>query len=391
MPLTDTACRFAKPKEKPFKLSDAGGLHLLVNPNGSKLWRLAYRFEGKQKSLAFGRYPDVSLADARERRDSAKGQLARGFDPSVKRSSGPTTFEAIAGEWYESRCKNWAPNHSGRVWSAITRDLVPEIGHLPVTEIGPVDVLEALRKVEARGAVETAHRTKQYAGSIFRYAIATGRGDRDPTADLRGAIAPPRKVRHHARIEAGEVGDFFVALSNYDGEVQTRLAIEFLMHTAVRTGELIYARKSEFDLSESDPRWRIPGARMKKDRDHHVPLTPSSLTILNRLIYLSANSEYLLPGDRGKPMSNNTMLFALYRMGYKGRATIHGMRGLASTVLNESAKFEPDWIEKQLAHDDDDRVRSAYNAAQYWPNRTEMMQWWSRWLDDKKSTALLLS
>jgi integrase len=326
--------------------------------------------------------------DARVWGEKAKVLLAKGFDPTADREDGRPTFELVAKEWYANRAGNWAKSHSSRVWASIERDLIPVIGDKLMFEIEPLDVLTVLRNVEARGAIETAHRTKQYAGSIFRYGVATGRAARDPTADLRGALRPAPRARHHARVEADEVSAFFINLLRYDGEPQTRLAIEFLMHTAVRTGELIYARKQEFNLTE--PRWRIPADRMKKGREHHVPLTRQAREILDRLIYLSGDSDYLLPGARSKTISNNTMLFALYRMGYKGRATMHGMRGLASTVLNESGLWQSDWIERQLAHDDDDKVRSAYNAAQYWPQRVEMMTWWSDWLDDKKSVGALL-
>lgn len=383
MPLTDAACRGAKPDPsgKPRKIPDGGGLLMFVSPSGGKLWRMRYRFDGKEKLLSFGAYPEIKLADARALRDKAKRALAEGRDPGANAKaalSAPAgdTFEAVAREWIKAQALAWSPAHSARVLSRFERDAFPAIGSTAVAEVTAPQILAMLRPVEDR-APDIAGRIRMTTGAIMRYAIATGRASRDPAADLRGALKPLPRVKHMARIEAGELSSFLQKLSRYDGEKQTRLAIEFVIHTFVRTNELRFGKWAEIDGEI----WRIPGARMKMGRDHIVPLTPQSLAILAQLKVIAADSEWIVPGGRtGKPISENTMIFGMYRLGYHGRATVHGFRGLASTVLNESGLWSVDAIEKQLAHEPTNKVRSAYNAAQLLPERKRMLEWWSDYI-----------
>lgn len=386
MTLTDAACRNTKPEARPRKLSDGGGLYLLVQPNGSKLWRLDYRFEGKRKTLAFGAYPGVKLVDARGRRDLAKGALSAGRDPSVSPMSenpGVPTFKSVALEWHNNKSPSWVPAHAARVLSRLEHDVFPALGKMPIDSIEAPMILDCLRKVEARGVRDTTRRLRQSISSVFRYAIATRRAARDPAADLKDALRARPRTKHRAALKAHEVESFFARLATYDGEPETPIAVEFVMRTMCRTNEARFAKWGEFE----DDLWRIPAERMKMQREHLVPMTPSIRDLLDGL---SHDSEWVFPGIRGKPISANTMIYAMYRMGYLSRATIHGMRGLASTVLNESGLWSPDAIERQLAHVPQNEVRAAYNAALYWPERNRMMAWWNDWIDDKKSMGELL-
>lgn len=375
MPLSDTACRNAKPGDKPRKLTDAGNLYLLVQPTGSRLWRWNYRFDGKQKTMAFGKYPEVSLSEARSRRDEARTMLAAGLDPANPKPVDSVNFEEVAREWIKSRI-DWSPGHLSRVMSRIEDDLIPQFGHIAVSQLDAPTILAALRKVEARGALEVAKRLRQTIGQIMRYAIATGRASRDPAADLRGAMKPSPRVRHMAALRENDLPEFLTKLDAYDGDLRTRLAIELVMRTFVRTGEIRGARWSEID----GDLWRIPAERMKMGREHVVPLPPQTLAVLEKLKALG-DPEFVCR------MSENTMIYALYRMGYHSRATIHGFRSTASTILNESGLWSPDAIERQLAHVPGNVVRSAYNAAQYLPERRKMMAWWNDFLDEKKASV----
>lgn len=380
MALVDTALRGLKPQEKPKKYSDGGGLHLLVNPNGSKLWRLAYRFDGKQKTLAFGAYPKVTLADARALRERAKKALADGIDPAKHTNIDKTdhdTFEAIGREWLNSQEPIWAPKYAPQVFRQFERDVFPALGDRPVDAIEASEVLKVLRAVEARGAQDIAKRLRQKISAIFRYAIATDRAKHDPAANLKGALKPAPKTRHMAALKAAEMPEFLLRLRAFDGDPKTALALELVIHTMTRTAEVRFARWTEIEGNL----WRIPADRMKAGRDHIIPLSRQAKAILERLKALAGKSEWIAEGSRGKPMSENTMLFALYRMGYHSRATTHGFRSTASTILNESEKWRADAIERQLAHVPGDSVRSAYNAALYLDERTRMLQWWSNKLD----------
>lgn len=396
MPFTISSLKSLKPRNRPYKISDGGGLFVLVSTSGSKLWRLAYRFNGKQKVLALGIFPQVGLAEARQKRDAAKAILALGRDPgrvSLADVAAENSFEAVALEWFENKRSSLADSYSGRLIDRLKQDVFPEIGHRPIDEIDAPEILKVLRKVEERAVYETAKRLRQTISQVFRFAIATGRASRDPSADLRGALKVPGRPSHHAMIEPKELPEFFVKLGQYDGEKQTALAIELIMHTMVRTKELRFTEKTEFRLEGESPYWRIPSDRMKISGggDHIVPLTSTSISLVKKLIALSGDSLWLLPSAGGrKPISENTMLYALYRMGYHSRATVHGFRRLASTVLNESGLFEWDWIEKQLAHEPRNQVRAAYNAAQYLTQRQQMMGWWSDWLNNKREIGELL-
>jgi integrase len=387
MPLTDAACRKAKAETRPRKLSDGGGLHLLVDRKGGRYRRMAYRFAGKQKTLAIGIYPTVSLADARTAREAAKRLLAQGADPSQARKeekraarlSAENTFEAIAREWHANRQNGWTARYAKHVIDRFQADVFPVIGSRPITQIEAPDLLDLLRRVESRGALEVAKRLRQAIGEVFRYAIAAGYARRDPAADIKGALKSARRQQHYRALPRDELRGFLRALSAYDGDPRTRLALRLMTLTFVRTTELRAARWDEFDLHTQE--WRIPAERMKMRTPHIVPLSWQAMEVLNELRPLAGNSPFLFP-SRGKEgfMSNNTMLFALYRMGYHRRATVHGFRAVASTLLNEMG-FHQDWIERQLAHDERNRVRAAYNHAQYLTERRRMMQHWADHLE----------
>lgn len=380
--LSDAKCRNAKTTGKPAKISDGGGLHLLVTPAGGKLWRLAYRYGGKQKTLALGVYPAVSLKDARAARDAAKELLARGIDPSealkAAQRQDANTFAAVAGEWFAQRKPGLVPAYAARIWSRLEADIIPAIGDKPVAEIEPPELLEAIRKIERRGAVPLARRTLQACGQVFRYAVATGRATRDPTQDLRGALRSPGPRPRRAALKVDELPAFMRALEAYDGERQTALALALVMHTFLRTSEVRFGMWEEVDPQAE--LWRIPAERMKMRTEHIVPLTPQTIDILRQLRDIAGTSPWILPSfTKSGVISQNTLLFALYRLGYHSRASVHGFRHLASTVLNEHG-FNSDWIERQLAHADRS-VRARYNAAEWLQDRRRMMAWWSDFLD----------
>lgn len=396
MALSDTTCRNAKGKEKPQKLADGEGLFLLVQPNGSRLWRMAYRHGGKQKTLAFGIYPHVTLDEARKRRAEAKKALADGHDPAQHKREAERelkmvaghTFESVARAWHANVSAEWVPAHTERVLSRMERDVFPAIGARPIAEIEAPEILDLLREVEKRGALDISKRLRQSIGSVFRFAIAEGKAKRNPAADLVDALKPKPKVQHFASLKAGDVGEFLSRLADYDGEEQTRLAILLTFHTFVRTREIRLAEWREFeDLDGKAPLWRIPKERMKMGREHLVPLTPTAVSILRQLKKLAGKSLFVLPSDtKSGVISENTMIFGLYRLGYHSRLTVHGFRGTASTILNEHG-FNSDHIERQLAHVEENKVRGAYNSAEWLPARREMMGWWSDFLDAKATAS----
>lgn len=398
MPLTDTAIRNAKPRSKPFKISDGGGLHLLVQPNGSRLWRLAYRFAGKQKTLALGSYPAVSLAKAREARDSAKRLLADGVDPSAQKrrdrlalkAAGDATFKAIALEYLDNRRHTLTPLYADQLLRRLEADVFPYLGTRPIAEIDAPELLDVLRRIEKRGVLEQARRLRQSIGQVFRYAMITGRAKHDPSTALKGALKPKGRQKHHMPMPRDELPGFLRGLDAYDGDPRTALALRLIVLIMVRTTELRAARWEEFEhLDGREPLWRIPAERMKARFEHLVPLSSQAVAALAELHELpgAKANGFLFPSpSREGCMSNNTMLFALYRMGWHGRATVHGFRGVASTILNEMG-FPPDWIERQLAHDERDEVRGAYNSAQYLPGRRQMLQRWANWLDEVKASG----
>ncbi len=388
MPLTDRAIRNAKPSTKPQRLFDAGGLYLEIAPTGGRWWRFKYRFQGKEKRLSMGVYPDVGLADARARRDAARKLLANGVDPGERRKSDKRaaiartegSFEAVAREWYGKQVHTWVEHHARDVLRRLEGNLFPEIGAIPINEITAPALLAAVRKIEARGAHDLAHRVLGVASQVFRYGVAAGLCERDPAPDLRGALTP-HKSRNQAAVSPEELPELLRKINGYTeiGDRLTALALRLLALTFVRTGELIGATWNEFDLDGAT--WIIPAARMKMRTEHVVPLSQQATAVLRELQVLGGGSRYVFPGrNPDKPISNNTMLFALYRLGYKGKMTGHGFRAVASTLLNESG-FPADVIERQLAHCERDEVRGAYNRAEYLPQRRAMVQQWADMLD----------
>ncbi len=400
MALSTTAIRNAKPRSTPYKLSDAAGLYLLVAPAGGKWWRLKYRLDGKEKLLSLGTFPDTSLADARLRRDEARGLIAKRVDPSAQRRATKNeaaireanSFGAVASEWHGKQAKGWSARHADDVLRRLKRNLYPDLAARPIAEISAQELLAAARKVEGRGAHDLAHRMIGVAGQVFRYAVATGRCHRDPSADLRGALTPHRARNQHAVTKA-ELPALLRAIDGYPeiGDKHTALALRLLCLTFVRTAELIGAEWTEFtDLKGDSPTWTIPAERMKMKLAHMVPLSRQVVEILGELRAIGAGSRYVLPGRNGdKPISNNTLLFALYRLGYKGKMTGHGFRAVASSTLNE-AGYRPDVIERQLAHKEPNKVRSAYNRAEYMAERRTMMQQWADMVSATTSGAVIV-
>lgn len=385
--LKPIAVKNAKPREKDYKLFDGGGLFLLVRKDGSKYWRLKYRFAGKEKLLALGVFPEVPLAEARAEMRTAKEILRRGQDPGLLRKqqkqqqkiAGANTFEAVAMEWWENKQGDWSENHAGRVIESLRSDAFPAIGLRPVSEIQPPEVLALIRKIESRDALDVAGRVLQRCSSVFRYAVQTGRAMVNPASELTGALKT-RKVQHRAAVSRTELPGLLKAISGYNGYPITRLALQLLMLTFVRPGELRGARWEEFDLDAKI--WRIPAERMKMGSEHLIPLSRQALEILEQLKPLSGHLELLFAGERSrmKPISENTMTYALYRLGYKSRATAHGFRTTASSILNEEG-FNPDAIERQLSHLERNQVRAAYTKhAEYLKDRAKMMQWWGDYL-----------
>lgn len=390
MPLTNVFLKNAKPTERPWKKADGHGLFIMINPNGSKLWRYKYRFHGKQKTLALGAYPVVSQANARKRHWEARQQLAAGIDPSAARkaeraatqTSMRNTFEVVAREWIKKQAGEWSDDHTERVRHSLEVDVFPDLGKRPIADIDAPELLAVLRKIEKRGALETLSKVKQRCGAVFRYGITTGRCKKDIAADLRDAFST-RTVRHHASLSESELPEFFACLDVYDGDRRTAWALELVLLTLVRTADLRKAVWSEFDLPGAV--WRIPASRMKMKEQHIVSLSRQALAILARL---EPGAGLVLPSLKKPsiPISENTLLFAMYRMGYHGRATVHGLRGTASTILNEQG-WRADVIERQLAHGERNNVRKAYNHAEYLTERREMLQAWADYLDSLKRGA----
>lgn len=387
MTLKDIEVRNAKPKEKMYRLFDGDGLYLEILPAGGKYWRFKYQFAGKEKRLAFGVYPEVSLADARERRSAARKMVATGNDPGqVKKEARrlliqkhENTFELVAREWHDNRLSKWTPTHAKKTLKRLEMHVFPQIGTRPISDISTSELLSVMRKIEEHGA-EIAHRLLQVCGQVFTYAVITDRVSINPAVSLRGALKPVVR-NNHAFLKPNEIPEYLKKMAVYDGAIQTRLALRFLLLTFVRTAELRGAAWTEIDLDKAE--WRIPAERMKMRDPHIVPLSRQAVSVLREMKPLSHNSKFVFPNQH-KPsgqMSENTILYALYRMGYHSRATGHGFRSTASTVLNESG-FSPDVIERQLAHSERDKVRAAYNHAQYLPERRKMMQWWADYLDN---------
>lgn len=392
MKLTDTACRNAKPKEKPYKKADGGGLYLHVTKEGAKYWRLKYYFLGKEKLLALGIYPIVSLQEAREKRDNAKRMLDAGQDPGLAKKEKKrqtlerhqNTFEVIAREWHENQLNKWSPTHGLNVMRRLEVDAFPYIGQRPIADIDPPELLDVLRKIEKRGALDVTARVKQICGQVFRYGIATGKCERDPSSDLRGALKVG-KVNHFACLELKEIPDFLGALEKNNARLfaRTQRAIKMLMLTFVRTNELINATWDEFDLDNAT--WEIPGWRMKMRNPHIVPLSRQVIEILKEQKEETGhlNTNWIFPSQPKPkdPMSNNTILFAIGRMGYKGRMTGHGFRALAMSNIKEKLGYRHEVVDRQLAHAPSSKVDRAYDRAQFLDERRKMMQEWADYID----------
>jgi integrase len=387
--LTDSKLKNAKPDARPYKLVDGQGLHALVQTNGSILWQQRYRFEGKERTASHGSYPLVSLLEARKKRDELKKLLLEGLDPAkVKRQRSADgkfslgdTFKEIADTWHRQWSEVRSPRHAAYVRRRLEGDVFPVIGDLPIASLRPLDIVKVIKAIESRGAVDIAKRAYQTIGAICRYAVAHGLMDRDPTRDVKPSdILISRRSTNYARVDARELPELLRAVEAYQGTPATRFALKLMALTFVRTGELIAAKWVEFDFDEAI--WRIPPERMKMRTEHIVPLSRQAIETLRTLQMVSRDSELLFPGDRNRrrPISNNTLLKALERMGFKGRMTGHGFRGLASTVLHEHG-FDHAHIEAQLAHQERNRISASYNHALYLKQRGQMMQWWADYLD----------
>jgi len=398
MPLTDTAIKKAKPGDKPIKLSDGKGMYLLVNPAGSKLWRWKYRVLGKEKVMPLGAYPDVSLAQARDGLDKARKMLAAGIDPMAARkankvatrTAAENSFETVARLWWA----HWKParseQHAGQVMRRFEANVFPHIGARPVAEVQAPELVAMLKAIEARGVNDLAKRALQTSSQVFRYAIAHGLAKRNPAIDIKPSdVLASRQKQNLARIDGKELPELLRHIEGYKGAATTRLAMKLMAMTFVRTTELIGARWAEFDLDGM--RWDIPASRMKMKTPHIVPLSTQAVNVLKTLHLVTGHSPMLFPGERDheKSMSNNTILKALERMGYKGRMTGHGFRGVASTLLHEMG-FDHAHIELQLAHQERDEVSAAYNHATYLKQRAKMMQDWADYLDSSTNGKVLV-
>jgi len=391
MALTDAVIRATRPRETPFKIFDSDGLYLLIAPEGGRWWRFKYRHDGRERLISLGTYPEVTLAQARQRRDDARRQVAGGIDPSAKRraerAARAETFAAVAHEWLEMQRAKLAPVTFAKKLATLERFLFPHLGARPVAKIAAPELLATLRRIEARRIHETAHRARSLAGAVLRYAVATGRAERDPSADLRGALAPVVVTNRAAITDPARVGELLRAIDGYAAGFRSQPATAAALKLApllfVRPGELRAAEWSELKLDGEHPEWRIPGARMKMGEEHLVPLARQAVAILRELHPITGTGRYVFPSLRGpsRPISANTINVALRALGFDGaEITGHGFRAMASTLLNEQG-FPPDVIELQLAHAERNEVRAAYNRAKRVAERRRMMQSWADYLD----------
>lgn len=397
MPLTDTAIRNAKPGEKPIKLFDERGLFLLVTPTGGKWWRFRFMFDGKEKLLSLGVYPDVSLKDARERRDEARKLVANGVNPSENRKIQKTArsdliancFEVVAREWFAKYSATWAKNHGDRIIRRFERDIFPWIGARPIVEINAPELLAAVRRIENRGALETAHRALGNCGQVFRYAVATGRAERDPSGDLRGALPPVRGTHFAATTEPKRFAEILRALESYEGTLTVRCALRLAPLVFVRPGELRNAQWANIDFEAAEWRYLVT----KTNTPHIVPLARQAIEILRELQPLTGNSRFVFPSARSfvRPMSDNAILAAMRRLGIdKEEMSGHGFRAVARTILDEILGVRPDFIEHQLAHAVRDPNGRAYNRTAHLSERRKMMQLWADYLDKLKAGAEII-
>ena len=399
MALTALEVSKSKATDKTQRLADGGNMYLLIQPNGAKYWRMDYRLAGKRKTLAIGVYPDTSLSDARERREQARKLIANGVDPvAVKQAQKASTienvensFEVIAREWFVRHAPNWKENHSSKIIARLEKDVFPWIGNRPIAEIAAPALLAAIRKIEARGALETAHRALACCGQVFRYAVATGRAERDPTGDLRGALPPVKKEKHFAAItEPKKVGELMRDIEGYQGSYIVKGAFKLSPLLFVRPGELRKMEWTELDLDKAE--WIIPADKMKMGVTHIVPLAKQAVAVLREMLPLTGRSKYVFHGERDhdRPMSDNAIRSALRRMGWANdEMTPHGFRAMASTILDNMG-YKQEWLERQLAHEEPNKIKAAYKREawrMYLPERTAMMQAWADYLDKLKAGA----
>lgn len=398
VPLSDMKVKTAKAKDKSYKLSDNDGLYLLVTEKGGKWWRFKYRFDGKEKLLSLGTYPEITLADARQRRDEARRQVAQGIDPGAVRKAQKEadaeekeTFEVIAREWHARFKTTWTQGHAVTIMSRLERDLFPWIGRRPIAEIKSPELLAVLRRIESRGALESAHRIRTICGQVFRYAVSTGRAERDPAADLKGALPQPQEKHRAAITEPAKVGELLRAIEDYKGGYVVKCALKIAPLVFVRPGELRHMEWTELDFENAQ--WNIPAGKMKMKEPHLVPLSNQAIEILKEVKELTGSSRYVFPSGRSfeRAMSENAILAALRRMGYeKDEMSGHGFRAMARTILDEVLQVRPDFIEHQLAHAVRDPNGRAYNRTAHLAERRKMMQQWADYLDALKEGAKVL-
>jgi integrase len=395
--LTELGVRKAKPSSKPKKFSDGGGLFLLLHPSGSKYWRMKYRFIGKEKLLAFGVWPEVSLTEARKKRNEAKQLIKSGKDPSAanknlkvsQKVAQSNTFGSVTEEWLEIKQKEWKSFYFDDVKSSIEIHLLPDLSQRPIEDITSSEILSVLKKIEEQGKLEVASRSRQKCGAIFTYANLRQLCTSNPVSNLKGALASPKKKKFNS-LSPKDLPQFLVKLDEYDGAIITKLALRFVLLTFARTIEIRFANWNEFDLEDEEPIWRIPEEKMKMGREHVVPLSSQALVVLKEVRRFTQGDKYIFHqlNNPNKPMSENTMLYAMYRMGYHSRATVHGLRATMSTLLNEKG-HNPDVIEHLLSHQNSNKVRAAYNRAEYLSERRITLQWLADHLDSLYTKAQL--
>jgi len=396
--LTELSIKQAKPKQKQYKLTDGEGMYLRIYPNGSKYWQLQYWFDSKQKILSFGVWPNVSLKEARDKRFAAKKIIKEGIDPNVENKERLeeqsferekekirkiSTFQIVAHEWFSRQSTQWTERHSIGVLSSLKMHVFPDLGEIPIADISKQDVIATLRKLESEGKYETCYRIRQKLEAIFSYAEIEGHCTGNPARGLQQILTKPQP-KHHNSLPISELPNFLKKMNeDKDSLPTTLLAMKFVIYTFVRTQELRLADWKEFDIDSSEPLWVIPADRMKMKKIHHVPLSRQAVNILHEMEQYSGKEGYVFPQyyNSKKAMSNNTLLYFSNRLGYAGRNTIHGFRATVSTVLNESRKWHPDVIERQLSHQEKNKVRDAYNRAEHLDERRRMMQWWSDYVD----------
>lgn len=410
MPLTDLSIKAAKPTEKRRKLPDGGGLHLEISPKGVRTWKMNYRFGDKQMTVTGGRYPvPMTLALARAWREEVKATVRAGRDPAREakvekravQQAQSDTFKEIAEEWFEKTKALWKESHADWVHNRLELDAYAVLGSIPVADVTHDDILTLIRRFEKRDTIEIGRKTLRFVSRIMRYAKAAGKAKVDPVPDALDAMKPKPRVKHHAKLPTARLTEFFGKLAASGHDPVTKLALRWTILTWVRTGESRFFVPGEIEGRHSaEPIWRIPADRMKMNREHIVPLSRQAVALLDEIdaLRIRNGSEWMFPQvlNPKKPISENCMLYAVYDLGYKGVATVHGFRGVASTLLNEQVdandnrRFDADWIEMQLAHEEESESRGAYNAAQYLTPRRKMMQWWADYLDDQERMGGLL-